>query len=628
LRVLFWSATFLPYLGGVEVLGSRLLLALRDRGHELVVVTRQDSLDLPREDEYGGVRITRFPFRQALESRDPEQILAEQGRLASLKRDFRPDLTNIYHPGPDIYFHLATRPAVPAPEFAVLHIALPPDVLRPGSLFRRWLGASAWVAACSTSVLGETRQAAPEIVPRSSVLYGSLAPPRVAPRTPNRETPRLVCIGRVTPEKGFDVALEAFRSVLDRFPRARLTIAGDGPSRPALERRAAALGVADQVDFLGWVTLDRAFLLIHEATLVVMPSRREPFGLVAVQAAQMARPIVASRVGGLPEIVRHGETGLLVPRRATARRWPARSHGCWRTPRRPSGSAARHGAGWKSASCGSTTSRPMTSSVGPSPATAEEPVAPGADPRPMPGAASPRPGARPLVSCVVPTYNSERYLAEALDSILAQTYRPIEVIVADDGSTDRTLAIAAGREAGVRQVFQPTAGPSATRNLGVRAALGTFVAFLDADDLWHPEKLTRQMARFDARPELDLCVTYARNFWTEELSGEGERFREHARAKAVPGYASTTLLARRQAFVEIGDFDPALWFAAAAEWFVRARELGAVIEIIPETLVYHRMHRENVTRRHTAASRDEFLAFVKATLDRRRRGTPGHDAGR
>lgn len=112
-----------------------------------------------------------------------------------------------------------------------------------------------------------------------------------------------------------------------------------------------------------------------------------------------------------------------------------------------------------------------------------------------------------LISCIVPVFNGERYVSETLDSILAQTYRPLELIVADDGSTDGTAAVVARYGEPVRYLWQSNQGPAAARNLGVSAAQGEFVAFLDADDLWHPEKLTRQMARFHARPELSLSVT-------------------------------------------------------------------------------------------------------------------------
>ena len=104
-----------------------------------------------------------------------------------------------------------------------------------------------------------------------------------------------------------------------------------------------------------------------------------------------------------------------------------------------------------------------------------------------------------LVSCIVPVYNGERYLREALDSILAQTYRPLEIIVADDGSADGTAGVVATFGDQVRYVRQHNQGPSSARNLGIRVPTGDFIAFLDADDLWHPEKLARQIARFQTR---------------------------------------------------------------------------------------------------------------------------------
>jgi glycogen synthase len=119
-------------------------------------------------------------------------------------------------------------------------------------------------------------------------------------------------LGRLKIRKGFDVALKAFASIAGRFPEARLVVAGDGPERPSLERQAAQLGIDGVVDFIGWVAPEDVPALVTNATVVVMPSRHEPFGLVALDAALMARPIVASRVGGLMEVVTHGKSGLLV----------------------------------------------------------------------------------------------------------------------------------------------------------------------------------------------------------------------------------------------------------------------------------------------------------------------------
>ncbi len=225
----------------------------------------------------------------------------------------------------------------------------------------------------------------------------------------------------------------------------------------------------------------------------------------------------------------------------------------------------------------------------------------------------------PLISCIVPAFNSERYLKEALDSIRAQTYRPLEIIVADDGSTDGTAAVVAGYGGQVRYLGQPNAGPAAARNLGLRAARGEFIAFLDQDDLWHPEKLARQMARFQARPELDLCVSYLRLFWIPELIQEETYYHGHWHPQVVPGYATTTLLARRRLFDTVGWFNTALWFGDATEWFLRAAELGTVMELLPDVLTYHRMHHANLSLRLAHSSRDEYLWILKASLDRRRR---------
>jgi glycosyltransferase involved in cell wall biosynthesis len=215
-------------------------------------------------------------------------------------------------------------------------------------------------------------------------------------------------------------------------------------------------------------------------------------------------------------------------------------------------------------------------------------------------------------------FNGARFIKQALDSILEQTYRPIEVIVADDGSTDETSQVIAPFAGRVRVVTQVTAGPAATRNLGLSHARGDLIAFLDADDLWHREKLSRQNERFLARPELQACVTHAQLFWEPEFDEEKRALAGHVRAQPVPGYTTTTLLARREAFETVGSFSTDLWFADATEWFIRAREKGVVMELLADTLVYHRMHSRNLTRRGSEASRVEFARVLKASLDRRR----------
>ena len=125
--------------------------------------------------------------------------------------------------------------------------------------------------------------------------------------------PRLLVVSRLTPEKGVDIALSAFARVRSAFPGARLVIGGDGPERERLRRRSDDLGIGDAVVFPGRVAPAEVLGLLDAASLVLVPSRAETFGLVAVEAALMQRPVVASRVGGLREVVADGLTGLLVP---------------------------------------------------------------------------------------------------------------------------------------------------------------------------------------------------------------------------------------------------------------------------------------------------------------------------
>ena len=169
-----------------------------------------------------------------------------------------------------------------------------------------------WVTGCSQAILDKGRQLVPQIISRSSLIYNGLDSPTCSPEPLPFDEPRLLCLGRLSPEKGFDLAIEAFDSVLRRFPKARLVISGDGSSRLELERMVAQKKLGQCVDFLGWVKPENVPALINRSTLVLMPSRQESLPLVALEAALMERPVLATCVGGIPEVVVHDQTGLLV----------------------------------------------------------------------------------------------------------------------------------------------------------------------------------------------------------------------------------------------------------------------------------------------------------------------------
>jgi len=312
MRLLFWTALYWPDIGGVQVLIAKLLAALRGRGHEVAVVTSHGSLDLPDEDTYEGVPIHRMPFHAALMKRDPAAFMEARRRVAELKKSFAPDVVHINFGDPSVLFHLETAAAHPAP-FLVTGHNMPKHGGGLDTLLGRMLREADWVVTVSEAMMADLKAMAPDIAGRSSVIYNGIELPALAPLPLPLDAPRLVCLGRIVRDKGFDVALAAFAELAPRFPEARLVVAGDGPSRPELEAQARKLGVTDAVEFPGWVAPERVSELMNSATLVIMPSRwEEPFGLVAVEAALMARPVVACRVGGLAEVVADRETGLLV----------------------------------------------------------------------------------------------------------------------------------------------------------------------------------------------------------------------------------------------------------------------------------------------------------------------------
>jgi glycogen(starch) synthase len=256
--------------------------------------------------------VYRFRFASALAERDLSLVADTTQRLAGVLRDFQPDLVHVNYWEPSLFYHRRAAAAAPAPLLVSFRGPPPEQGDRRDTVFGHAMRAATWITAVSESALRRVRALAPEVTPRSSVLHNGLELPALAPSPLPWSPPRIACVGRLVPEKGFDLALRALARLVPRYPALRLTLAGDGPERARLEALARKLGLDGSVTFLGWLPPTRVPAMLNEATLVVVPSRWEGLPGVAIQAAQMARPVVATRVGGIPEIVLDGETGLLV----------------------------------------------------------------------------------------------------------------------------------------------------------------------------------------------------------------------------------------------------------------------------------------------------------------------------
>jgi glycosyltransferase involved in cell wall biosynthesis len=214
------------------------------------------------------------------------------------------------------------------------------------------------------------------------------------------------------------------------------------------------------------------------------------------------------------------------------------------------------------------------------------------------------------ISVIIPVYNCERYLAEAIESVLEQTYPPSELIVVDDGSTDGTAAVAARYTRFVRYSYQPNAGVAEALNKGITMSSGSFLSFLDADDIWMQDKLKHQMSAMDA-PVLDMVFGQIEQFYSPELNKQG------GPAGVMPGYSKGTLLIRRRSFSLVGTFSKGFQLGDFIEWYLRATELGLKSLMLPEVVMRRRIHADNMGIRQRG-QRADYLRILKASLDRRR----------
>lgn len=222
----------------------------------------------------------------------------------------------------------------------------------------------------------------------------------------------------------------------------------------------------------------------------------------------------------------------------------------------------------------------------------------------------------PLVSVVIPARNMDRYLTDALRSVFAQDYRPIEVIVVDDGSTDETAAVARGF-AEVRYFRQPHLGIASARNRAIGCATGDFIAFQDADDLWAPEKLTVQMTWLLAHPETMYVAAHYRNFLQPGMPRPS--WISEAQLHSVHRGGVPNVLVRRAMFERVGLFDASHAGSDVLDWLLRARDAGCPGEFLPQVLFSRRVHdgnRSSQEQRRRAA----VLRTLKTAIDRQRAG--------
>jgi glycosyltransferase involved in cell wall biosynthesis len=224
----------------------------------------------------------------------------------------------------------------------------------------------------------------------------------------------------------------------------------------------------------------------------------------------------------------------------------------------------------------------------------------------------------PLVSVVIPVFNGERFLREAVQSVLTQQYSPVEIIIVDDGSTDGTATVARSLPETVRYLHQTNKGPAAARNRGIEHAQGSLIAFADADDLWPAAKLELQLPYLIRDSTIEIVMGRVQQVL---LSGSvnGQTQAEEVGEPAFSVNLGCTVI-RKSVFERAGLFDETMRYSEDVDWFMRAREGGVAIMTIDAVTLFYRQHEQSMTR-GKSTSELNVLKALKRSLDRRRERT-------
>jgi len=218
----------------------------------------------------------------------------------------------------------------------------------------------------------------------------------------------------------------------------------------------------------------------------------------------------------------------------------------------------------------------------------------------------------PLVSVIIPVFNGERFLREAVQSVLDQRHSSLEIIIVDDGSTDGTATVARSLSETVRYLHQTNQGPAAARNRGIEQARGGLLAFADADDLWPSTKLELQLSYLIRDPKIDIVLGLVQQVRLSEAADGPEEFAEPAFSVNLG-----SAIIRKFVFERVGLFDETMRYSEDVDWFMRAREAGAEIKTIDAVTLLYRQHEQNMTR-GKSTSELNVLKALKRSLDRRR----------
>lgn len=220
------------------------------------------------------------------------------------------------------------------------------------------------------------------------------------------------------------------------------------------------------------------------------------------------------------------------------------------------------------------------------------------------------------ISVILPAHNAASFIDEALHSVETQSLSPHEIIIIDDASDDETASVVRSHPKTIYHC-QARGGAAAARNTGVQIATGEWIAFLDADDVWLPDKLSLQANFLENNTKIDMVFGHIIEFVSPDLTVEESRLLR-PRQDPLTGPSSISLLMRRDDFLRTGGFSTDLKLGEFIDWFDRAMHFGLKAHIIHQTVARRRLHKSNqgrTNREHLS----QFALIAKRALDRKRK---------
>lgn len=313
MKILFWTDGFWPRLGGIETQNFEFIQEMQKRGHEYRVVSQKDFPSWLDEEIVNGIQINRFDFNSIIKTNNIKILHFIKKYIQTILIQFKPNIIHLNTTvGGSLFAFLLFKSFFSVP---VILTAYSPYLYLGhfSPIVKQALDSVDQVCCISNWVLKAIEPYLSLMKSKLQRIYCGLPVSKIEPTPLSFSPPTLLIFGRLSWEKGFDTMIRAFALLKKNGSRAQLIVGGDGIQKPALEKLVMDLNLTDSVKFTGVLTREEVLTIFNQATLVIVPSIHESFGLVILEAMQLGRPVIASRVEGIPEVVADGETGLLVP---------------------------------------------------------------------------------------------------------------------------------------------------------------------------------------------------------------------------------------------------------------------------------------------------------------------------